>query len=77
MLYEELFERNYGVFTEEEQARIRDARVVIVGCGGIGGATAITLARSGLGHFVLYELIPTALQHEPPDRLLQRYAWHE
>lgn len=55
MIYEELFERNYGIFQEEEQARIRDARVVIVGCGGIGAVTAISLARSGLGHFSLYE----------------------
>lgn len=54
-MYEQLFERNYGVFKPEEQRRIRDARVVIIGSGGIGGVVAIALARSGLGHFVLYE----------------------
>ena len=54
-MYEQLFERNLGIFNPQEQARIRDARVVIVGCGGIGGVVAIALARSGLGHFVLYE----------------------
>ena len=54
-MYEQLFERNYGVFTPEEQKRIRDARVVIIGCGGIGGVVSIALARSGLGHFVLYD----------------------
>ena len=54
-MYEQFFERNFGVFTPEEQQRVRDARVVIVGCGGIGGLVAVTLARSGLEHFVLYE----------------------
>lgn len=55
LMYEELFERNYGVFTSEEQERIRAARVVIVGCGGIGGVVASALARSGLERFMLYE----------------------
>ena len=54
-MYEEYFERNYGVFSDEEQARIRSARVVIIGTGGIGGVIAVALARSGLEHFVLYE----------------------
>lgn len=54
-MYEEYFERNYGVFSHEEQERIRSARVVIIGTGGIGGIIAVTLARSGLEHFVLYE----------------------
>jgi hypothetical protein len=54
-MYEEYFERNYGVFSQEEQARIRRARVVIIGTGGIGGVVAVALARSGLEHFVLYE----------------------
>jgi molybdopterin/thiamine biosynthesis adenylyltransferase len=54
-MYEQLFERNFGVFTPEEQKRIRDARVVIIGCGGIGGVVATALARSGLGHLVLYD----------------------
>lgn len=54
-MYEQIFERNYGIFSPEEQNRIRNARVVIVGCGGIGGVVALALARSGLEHFVLYE----------------------
>jgi tRNA A37 threonylcarbamoyladenosine dehydratase len=55
LLYEELFERNYGVYSPAEQERIHRARVVIIGCGGIGGVVAIILARTGIGHFVLYE----------------------
>jgi sulfur-carrier protein adenylyltransferase/sulfurtransferase len=54
-MYEQLFERNYGIFTSEEQQRIRDARVVIIGCGGIGGVVATALARSGMEHFILYD----------------------
>lgn len=55
MTYEQLFERNYGIFSVEEQNRIRSAKVVIVGVGGVGGTIATVLARSGLEHFVLYE----------------------
>lgn len=54
-MYEQLFERNLGVFTVEEQNRIRNARVVIVGCGGIGSLVGAALARSGLEHFILYD----------------------
>ena len=54
-MYEQYFERNYGVFSSAEQERIRRAKVVIIGTGGIGGIIAVALARSGLEHFVLYE----------------------
>lgn len=53
--YRELFERNYGVFSEKEQQRIRRARILIIGCGGIGGTVAVILARSGLSDFVLVD----------------------
>lgn len=55
MNYEQTFERNYGIFSDAEQERVRRARVVIVGCGGIGGVAALALARSGVEHFVLYD----------------------
>lgn len=55
MEYETLFQRNLGIFEDEEQERIREAKVLIIGCGGIGGVIAIVLARSGVGHFVLME----------------------
>jgi hypothetical protein len=54
-MYEKYFERNYGVFTPEEQEQIRSASVVIIGTGGIGGIIAVCLARSGLERFVIYE----------------------
>lgn len=55
MAYEEFFQRNLGVFTPEEQARIKNAKVLIIGSGGIGGVVALALARSGLEHLVLME----------------------
>ncbi len=55
MNYEEIFARNYGIFSGEEQEKIRNARVLIVGCGGIGGTVAVELARSGVERFTLVE----------------------
>lgn len=53
--YERLFERNYGIFSFREQERIRKSRVLIVGCGGIGGTVAVMLARSGVASFTLVD----------------------
>jgi len=55
MDYDQLFYRNRGIFSKTEQEKIRQGSVLIVGCGGIGGAVAIMLARSGVGRFVLVE----------------------
>lgn len=63
MRYEQLFERNLGIFGVEEQERLRNGRVVIAGCGGIGGTMAVILARSGVGHFVLMD----AQDYEPTN----------
>jgi molybdopterin/thiamine biosynthesis adenylyltransferase len=38
-----------------EQERLRQSRILIVGCGGIGGTVAIILARSGIEKFILIE----------------------
>jgi tRNA A37 threonylcarbamoyladenosine dehydratase len=53
--YRFLFERNYGIFLEKEQERIRRSSILIIGCGGIGGTVALMLARSGVGKFILVE----------------------
>jgi len=37
------------------QAKITNARVVIIGCGGLGGAAAVYLAGSGIGHLHLID----------------------
>jgi len=49
--YELLFERNLGVFSERDQERIREAKIMIIGVGGMGGSLAIILARTGFSNF--------------------------
>ncbi len=51
--YKEIFERNYGIFLEEEQEKIKNGKVAVIGCGGAGGAISLALARSGVQNFVL------------------------
>ena len=51
--YQEYFSRNRGVFSPGEQEKIRNAVVLIVGLGGVGGTVATILARSGISRFLL------------------------
>ena len=53
--YAHLFSRNRGVLSRDEQERLRRSRVLIVGCGGVGGTVATILARSGVGGFSLVD----------------------
>ncbi|MDO8520587.1 MAG: ThiF family adenylyltransferase [bacterium] len=47
----EAFARNIGILTSDEQARISEMTVVIVGLGGVGGIYATSLARLGFAKF--------------------------
>lgn len=47
--------RQASLFGEELNARLRAMRVGIVGCGGTGSATAMLLARLGVGRLVLID----------------------
>ncbi len=51
--YEKAFEVNLGIFSREEQDRIRKAKILIIGAGGVGGVTAIILARCGVTNFII------------------------
>lgn len=51
--YAELFGRNLGVLTEEEQARIAATRVAIIGDSGTADVLATLLARSGFTDFII------------------------
>jgi tRNA A37 threonylcarbamoyladenosine dehydratase len=55
MHYKDFFQRNYGIFSADEQERIRNARILIIGCGGIGGTVAVMLARAGVSGFILID----------------------
>lgn len=47
--YIDIFERNIGIYTQEQQDLLRRSTVSIGGVGGPGGIAAITLARMGIG----------------------------
>lgn len=53
--YKEAFRINSGTITDNEQDKLRNARVLIVGTGGAGGTIAVILARSGFSHFTLVD----------------------
>ncbi len=53
--YRVLTERNRGLIPGEVQERLRDATVLVAGCGSTGGAVVEPLARLGTGRFVLAE----------------------
>ncbi|NVM23354.1 MAG: ThiF family adenylyltransferase, partial [Desulfobacterales bacterium] len=53
--YSSAFQINSSIFSTDEQDILRNARVTIVGIGGIGGTMAIILARSGITNFTLFD----------------------
>ena len=55
MPYDELFTRNQGILSPLEQEKLRAARLLVVGCGGVGATVALSLARTGLGTFTLVD----------------------
>lgn len=59
--YDEAFSRNLGWVTQDEQARLRRARVCIAGLGGVGGVYLLTLARLGIGAFTVADFDTFAL----------------
>lgn len=54
--YQLAFSRNIGWVTEAEQHILRNKRVAIAGCGGVGSGHILTLARLGIGNFNIADL---------------------
>lgn len=54
--FKEAFSRNIPLLTEEQQFKLQNSKVAIAGMGGVGGAHAITAARTGFGKFHLADL---------------------
>lgn len=53
-MYEDLFQRNIGIFSRPEQLKkIKNLTVAMAGVGGVGGITAERLTRMGVGNFHL------------------------
>lgn len=53
--YDSAFRINLGLFSNDEQQKLKNAKVAIAGIGGAGGVIAITLARSGVANFTLVD----------------------
>src|SRR3989338_5623981 len=52
----EIFKRNYGVTDNHEQEKLSKATVTVVGAGGVGGITLISLARMGIGNIHVIDM---------------------
>jgi len=48
-LYKKIFIRNFGIFTESEQNKIKNSIIALSGVGGVGGLLAERLMRLGVG----------------------------
>jgi molybdopterin/thiamine biosynthesis adenylyltransferase len=55
-LSQEIYARNYGVVTHEEQQKLTNAKVTVIGAGGVGGITLISLARMGFGNIQVVDM---------------------
>lgn len=52
-LYRKATERNIGLITEREQEVLQNSTVAIAGMGAVGGNYLLTLARLGVGRFII------------------------
>lgn len=53
--YWEIASRQMSIVTRSEQERFKDAKITVIGCGGIGGETIEMLARMGIEKLVLVD----------------------
>ncbi|HCX65407.1 MAG TPA: molybdopterin biosynthesis protein MoeB, partial [Eubacteriaceae bacterium] len=51
----ERYDRNIGMLSVEEMSRIRQTKVCVVGCGGLGGYLIEYLARLGIGSLTVVD----------------------
>ena len=55
LTYLRIVQRNYGVYTRDEQQQIQQSRIAVVGVGCDGGMAAMILARVGVGYLTLID----------------------
>ena len=53
--YWEIASRQMSIVSKSEQQRFKDAKITVIGCGGIGGETIEMLARMGLGELTIID----------------------
>lgn len=54
-MFSKRYERNYKTISHEDQKKLAESTVAIVGCGGLGGTMAEELARLGIGRLILID----------------------
>ena len=54
-LYREIFSRNIGFFTEDDQEKLQSSTIAIVGMGGVGGLLAERLIRLGIERLKIFD----------------------
>ena len=55
MGYWEIVSRQMSIVTKSQQTKFKDAKVAVIGCGGIGGSLIEQLARMGIGSINLID----------------------
>lgn len=60
--YMDLYGRNIGILSKEEQRKIKNTRVAVLGCGG-GSEVAHQLVRTGFVNFILADFDEVALHN--------------
>lgn len=53
--YNDLFARNFTLFTAEQMEKLRKARCLSLGVGAMGGVATLLLARAGVENFILVD----------------------
>lgn len=53
--YWEIASRQMSIVTISEQQKFKDAKITVIGCGGIGGQTIEMLARMGIGELIVVD----------------------
>ncbi|MGN0177149.1 MAG: HesA/MoeB/ThiF family protein [Methanobrevibacter sp.] len=53
--YWEIASRQMSIVTRSEQQKFKDAKITVIGCGGIGGQTIEMLARMGIGELIVVD----------------------
>jgi molybdopterin-synthase adenylyltransferase len=53
--FPEVFIRNQGALSLEQQQKLQQSHVAVIGCGGLGGYVIEQLVRIGVGHLSLFD----------------------
>jgi molybdopterin-synthase adenylyltransferase len=53
--YWEIVDRQKGILSKDEQMKLKNSIITIIGCGGIGGAAIEMLARMGIGRLKIVD----------------------